>query len=310
MKRILIALGGNAILQAKEKANYPVQLKNVEASVDSIIGIMELGYEVIISHGNGPQVGNFLRQNEMAMSEIEPMPLHILTAETQGFIGFMLENSLRNKLREKNIKKPVINILTSVLVDEQDPGFKDPTKPIGSFYTKEEAEVLIREKSYEMREDAGRGYRRVVASPKPKKIIQKEEIETMLNSGAIVIAAGGGGIPVIEKDGSYIGIDAVIDKDSSSSLMAAELKLDEFMILTDVKNVFINYKQENEKSLENVSVEEMKGYIESGEFAKGSMLPKVVAAMEFASSGGTAYITSLDNGPEALLGKGGTKIKL
>ncbi len=309
MKRILIALGGNAILQPNEKANYPNQLKNIEKSVESILKIMDLGYELIISHGNGPQVGSLLRQNEMGKEEIDPMPIHVLTAETQGFIGYMLENTLRNKLRERKIDKLVVNLLTSVLVEEDDEGFKDPTKPIGSFYSQEEAEVLIREKGYIMKEDAGRGYRRVVPSPKPKQILQIKEIEGLLDQGAIVIAGGGGGIPLIEKDGNLLGVDAVVDKDLTSSLMAKDLGVDSFMILTDVTNVYINYGKENQEKLESISLSEMEGYLKKGEFSKGSMLPKVEAAIEFAKYGGTSYITSLDKGLEALRGNSGTKIK-
>jgi len=310
MKRIVIALGGNAILRAKEEGSFSNQYRNVEKTSKFLVDLVKEGYEIVIGHGNGPQVGNLVLQNEIAGGEVPAMPLHILTAETQGFIGYMLEETLTNQLLAENMEGEVATILTRVEVSKDDEAFKDPTKPIGRFYTFEEYEDLKDKKDWIIKKDANRGYRRVVYSPRPKKVLGVETIKKLLEAGRIVIASGGGGIPVVLENGSYKGVEAVIDKDFTSYKMAEGIGADVFMILTDVENVCINYARENEEKLTRVTVAQMEEYIEKGYFAKGSMLPKVEAAIEFARLGKEAYICSLEKAKEALEGNSGTRIVL
>lgn len=308
-KKIVIALGGNAILQAKQEATYETQLENVRKSCEVIARLVKEGYQLVISHGNGPQVGNLLRQNEEAKHVVPQMPLDVLNAETQGFIGYMMEQSLLNELNKLGIKKQVVTLVTRVEVSKDDEGFKDPSKPIGAFYTEEEATKLAKDKGWLLKEDSNRGWRRVVPSPKPIKILEADTIKELISNGTIVIAGGGGGIPVIkERDGSYTGIEAVIDKDLSSCKIADEIDADIFMILTDVDHVFVNYGKPEQKALTNITLEELEIYVEEGQFAKGSMGPKVNAAMDFARTGGKSYICSLDKADASLKGESGTII--
>lgn len=308
-KRIVVALGGNAILQPKQSPTYLSQLENVKSSCKTLVKVIESGYDLVVSHGNGPQVGNLLVQNEEAGKVIPPMPLDVLTAQTQGFIGYMLQESLANEFKDLNIKKEVATILTRVEVDENDPLFQNPTKPIGVFYSKQEAEKLKKEKGFILKEDAGRGFRRVVPSPIPKSIVEIDTIKSLVDSGAVIIAGGGGGIPVVYKDGKYSGVEAVIDKDLSTAKLAEELEADIFVILTDVENVYVNYNKEDQKALSKVSIKEMQDYLEEGQFAGGSMKPKVEAAVKFVKhTGKKAYICSLDKISEVLAGNGGTEI--
>lgn len=308
-EKVVIALGGNAILQPGQEPTYENQLENVRLCTEIIARIVKNGHNVIITHGNGPQVGNILRQNEEAKDVVPPFPLDVCSAESQGFIGYMMDQSLKNSLHELGLNNTVVSMLTQTKVSKDDPAFQNPEKPIGVFYSEEKAKKLAEEKNWEVREDAGRGWRRVVASPKPLTILGSDVIKSLTDHKAIVIAAGGGGIPVIEKDdGQYEGIEAVIDKDSSAFKLAMEVEAETFMVLTDITNVYINYGKPNQKALEAVTLEEAKEYAGEGQFAAGSMGPKMAAAIDFAEHGGRAIICSLDKADLAMEGKAGTII--
>lgn len=310
MKKIVVALGGNAILKQGEKASYDNQNNSVKQASVFLTELVKSGYQLVVSHGNGPQVGNLVLQNEIASSEIPEMPIYILTAETQGFIGYMLEENLNNRFLEENIDKDIVTILSRVEVSKDDEAFNNPVKPIGRFYSEEEYNSILRDEKFPIKQDSNRGYRRVVFSPKPVEVLNAKVIKNLMENGSVVIATGGGGIPVIVEKGRYRGIDAVIDKDLTSYKLAESIDADIFMILTDVENVFLNYGQENEEKLGEVTVSEMEKYIEDGHFSKGSMLPKVEAALEFAKLGKISYICSLNKAKEALDGSSGTKIVL
>lgn len=308
-QKVVIALGGNAILQPKQQAIYENQLENVRKSCEVISRIVRQGYEVIITHGNGPQVGNILRQQDEAKEVVPPFPLHVCSAESQGFIGYMMDQCLKNELQKLGLNNAVVSMLTQTEVSREDPAFQNPTKPIGVFYSEEEAKHLAEEKGWIVKEDAGRGWRRVVPSPMPKSIIGAEVIQSLTDQGTIVIAAGGGGIPVSrQSDGTLVGVEAVIDKDRSGYQLAQEVQADVFMILTDVQNVYVNYGKPDQKSLETISLEEAKRYAHEGQFSAGSMGPKMESAIGFAEKGGTAIICSLDQADLALEGKAGTRI--
>lgn len=309
MSKIVIALGGNALGKTPEE-----QLKLVQNTAKSIVEIVKEGHEVIIAHGNGPQVGminlamDFACENNAGTPN---MPFAECGAMSQGYIGYHLQQSISEELRKNNINKDCITLITQVEVDKNDKAFNNPTKPVGMFYSKEDALKIEKEKGYTFVEDAGRGYRRVVPSPKPINIIELNVIKQLIENNNIVIAVGGGGIPVIKTENGYVGTDAVIDKDLSSAKLATQLNADILLILTAVDKVYINYNKENQESLDEITLEEAQKYIEEGQFAKGSMLPKVEACMNFVKSypEGKAIITSLDNAREALLGKTGTVIK-
>ena len=305
MARYVVSLGGNALGNNAEEQKKAL-IKVAEAITDLIID----NNEVAIVHGNGPQVGMINLAFETS-KETPNMPFPECGAMSEGYIGYHIQNALYNSLNNKNISKTVCTVVTQVLVDPQDPLFQNPSKPIGSFYSKEEAEKIALEKGYIMKEDAGRGYRRVVPSPLPVDIIEKESIKTLLNNGQIVICAGGGGVPVIKKDNKLEGVAAVIDKDYASSKLADLINADYLVILTAVDNVSINFRKPDEKKLENVSVKELEQYLKEGHFAKGSMYPKVEASINFVKSGKnkTAIIASLDNAKEAFKLKAGTIIK-
>ncbi|PCN46111.1 carbamate kinase [Brevibacillus laterosporus] len=308
-QKVVIALGGNAILQPKQQATYENQLENIQKSCEVIARIVKQGYEVIITHGNGPQVGNILRQQDEAKEVVPPFPLDVCSAESQGFIGYMMNQCLLNELQKLGLTNSVISMLTQTEVSKEDPAFQNPTKPIGVFYSEEEAKCLTEEKGWIVKEDAGRGWRRVVPSPMPKAIIGADLIQSLTDQGNIVIAAGGGGIPVSrQSDGTLVGVEAVIDKDRSGYQLAQDVNADIFMILTDVENVYVNYGKPNQKSLETISLEEAKQYADEGQFSAGSMGPKMESAIGFAEKGGTAIICSLDQADLALAGKAGTRI--
>ncbi|MGP4105885.1 carbamate kinase [Virgibacillus sp. L01] len=308
-EKIVVALGGNAILQPNQEATFEIQNENVRKSAEVIAGIINNGHTVAVTHGNGPQVGNILRQNEEAKHVVPALPLEVCSAESQGFIGYMFEQNLRNELLKINNETPVVVTLTQTEVSSDDPDFQDPSKPIGVFYSEEEANRLAEEKGWVVKEDAGRGYRRVVPSPEPKTILGSNAISQLTDAGSIVVASGGGGVPVVkQKNGTFKGIDAVIDKDRSGFKLAEEIKADVFMILTDVEHVFVNYGKPNQKALTEITLSEAKGYVEEGQFSAGSMGPKMEAAINFAESGGRAVICSLDKAKEAIEGKSGTHI--
>ncbi|MGE8035432.1 carbamate kinase [Lysinibacillus sp. KCTC 33748] len=306
-KSVVIALGGNAILQPKQEATYENQFKNVVSATGHMVEIREAGHKIVITHGNGPQVGNIIAQNEAAKNVVEPLPIHVCNAESQGFIGYMMETALKNHMKERDIATNVVTLLTMVEVDKDDQAFKNPTKPIGVFFSEEDAQRLERQ-GFTMAEDAGRGYRRVVPSPEPKVIHGIDEIKRLIDE-TIVISSGGGGIPVYREDsGQLQGIEAVIDKDRSGLKLAQQVNADVFMMLTDVPNVYINFGKENEQKLSHITVAEAEQYVAEGQFPAGSMLPKMQAAIEFAKLGKESIICSIDQAVTALDGKAGTRI--
>ena len=309
-KKIVVALGGNAL-----GSNLVEQMTSVTDAVKPIADLIEAGYEVVVTHGNGPQVG-VIQDAMTLLSRENPekhphFPLSVCTAMSQGYIGYDITNKLREELLDRGIKKGVSCVLTQVEVDPDDPAFLNPTKPIGPFLTKEEAEAKKALRNHVFIEDSGRGYRRVVASPAPKSIIEIDTIRTLADAGYVVIAAGGGGIPVFKAENNHLkGSPAVIDKDRASELLAEELDADVLIILTAVENAAINYGKPDEKKLGDISVEEAKKYMAEGQFAPGSMLPKVEAAVKFAESkpGRTALITLLEKARDGIDGKTGTRI--
>ena len=305
MARYVVSLGGNALGKNAEE-----QKEALIKVADAIVDLIKDKNEVAIVHGNGPQVGMINLAFETS-KETPNMPFPECGAMSEGYIGYHIQNALYNSLKKNNIDKTVSTIVTQVLVDPNDPLFLNPSKPIGSFYSKEEAEKIAKEKGYVMKEDAGRGYRRVVPSPLPIDIIEKDAIKTLLKADQIVICAGGGGIPVIKKDNKLEGVAAVIDKDYASSKLADLIDADYLVILTAVDNVYINYRKDNEKKLDRISADEMSQYLNEGHFAKGSMYPKVQASINFVKSGQNkvAIIASLDNAKEAFKLKAGTIIK-
>ncbi len=308
-KTIVIALGGNAIKRAEEEGTAEQQLRNVKITCKHILEIIKRGYRVVITHGNGPQVGNLLIQQEEASRLVPPQPLDILGAMTQGQIGYMLQQTLINYLREEKLNIPVATIITQVLVDKDDPDFNNPSKPVGPFYTRKEAEKLIEEKGYIIKKvkPGRKAYRRVVPSPDPIEIIEKDVIKMLVDAGFIVIASGGGGIPVIDQNGQLRGVEAVIDKDLAGERLAEIVDADIFLILTDVEKVKLNFRKPNEKDLDKLTIAEAEKYLEEGHFLPGSMEPKVKACIRFLKARGEkAIITSLDKAVEALEGKTGT----
>lgn len=311
MKRIVIALGGNALQEAGRPATAQAQLEVVEQTAQYIADIIEQGYEVVIAHGNGPQVGRIVLQNEYANAITPSLPFDVCGAMSQGYIGYHIQQGLAKALNARGIKKLPATVVTQVVVDENDPKFKNPSKPIGPFYSAEEAESIANEKGYVMKEDAGRGYRRVVASPMPVEIVEIEAVRSLVNAGFVTITVGGGGIPVVRDEaGNCHGVAAVIDKDLASERLARDLNADALVILTAVERVCINFGKPDEKQLSEMTVADAKRYIEEGHFAPGSMLPKVEAAIQFVESapGRKTVITTLDKAVEALKGEAGTVI--
>ena len=310
MSKIIIALGGNALQTKNSAPTAEAQLEVVKQTCEYVAELSASGYELAIVHGNGPQVGRIVLASETAKDVVPVMPFDVCGAMSQGYIGYHIQQALRYALAKRNVNTPVVTLLTQVVVDPADPAFQKPTKPIGAFYTKEEAEALAATKGYTMKEDAGRGYRRVVASPIPKKIVEIGEVKK-LTKDTIVVTCGGGGIPVIENaDGTLEGVAAVIDKDFAAELLAEQMEADALVILTEVEKVAINWGKPNQENLSHMTAAEAQKYVEEGHFAPGSMLPKVQAAMKFvtANPGKKAIITSLDKAIEALEGKTGTVI--
>lgn len=308
--KVVVALGGNALQESGKPATAEEQLSVVNKTAEYLAEMSVKGYEMAVVHGNGPQVGRILLASETAAEVTPVMPFDVCGAMSQGYIGYHIQQGLREALRKRGRNIPVVTLVTQVVVDKEDPGFKNPTKPIGAFYSEEEAKRLQAEKGYVMKEDAGRGWRRVVASPIPKKIVELPAVKTLWDT-TIVITAGGGGIPVIEKeDGSFSGVAAVIDKDLAAERLAEDIDADILVILTEVEKVSINYRKPDQKDLSVLTAAEAEQYIAEGHFAPGSMLPKVQAAVKFvkANPGRKAIITSLYKAVEALEGKAGTII--
>ena len=296
MKKLaVIAFGGNALLRGGQKGTYREQMLNVTETCESLLPFLEKDYNLVIGHGNGPQVGNVMLQHEAGSQEfgVPSMPIDFCVAETQGLIGFMIEMGLGKVFAKTGIKRNVVTLVTQVVVDKDDPMFQNPTKPAGPYYTKEEAEKYAAETGSIFKEDPkGRGWRKVVASPKPIAIQNVDIVKRLAEEGNIVVTVGGGGIPVVEKNGSLGGIEAVIDKDLASAMTAINIHADEFYILTDVPNVYINFRKENEQALKTITVAEAKKYLADGQFTEGSMAPKIRAAVLFVeATGHEAIIT-------------------
>jgi carbamate kinase len=309
--KVVVALGGNALQEKGMPPTAEAQLEVVAKTVEHLAELSCRGYEMAVVHGNGPQVGRIVLSQEIAAREnreTPAMPFDVCGAMSQGFIGYQIQQKLRDALRNKNRNVPVVTLVTQVVVDPKDPAFENPTKPIGPFFSEEEARRIEKEKGYIMREDAGRGWRRVVPSPVPQKIVEISSVKRLWDT-TIVIAAGGGGIPVIENmDGSLTGVEAVIDKDLAAEKLAEEIGADILLILTEVDKVYLNFGKPDQKALDKLTVSEAIRYVEEGHFAPGSMLPKVMAAITFARTfpGKKAIITSLEKAVDALEGEAGT----
>ncbi len=312
-KLVVIALGGNAIKQPNEKGTAEEQFHNVAITCDQLVKMNALGYKLIITHGNGPQAGSLLIQQEEGKKLVPPQPLDVIGAMTQGQIGYMFQNILRNYFMNKGKDIPITTVVTQVLVDENDPDFDDPSKPVGPFYAKEVALELKDTKGYVVKQVKPQGektWRRVVPSPEPHTIVEADCIKALVAARAIIIASGGGGVPVKKNpDGTFSGLEAVIDKDKAGNVLAQAVDADIFLILTDVRNGYINYGKPDEKPLGKITVEEAEKYLDEGHFLAGSMGPKMQAAIRFVKAGGEkSIITSLDNAVDALEGKTGTII--
>jgi len=307
-KRAVIALGGNALIKPGQKGTIYEQFANTRETVKSIVKIIKDGWDVVLTHGNGPQVGAILLQNQAGRDLVPPMPLGICVAESQGLIGYMIQQCLSNALRKEGIKKDVVTIITQVLVDDNDPAFENPTKPIGPYFDEKQALKLLKD-GYQMTKQKN-GWRIVVPSPDPKAIVEADVIKNLLDSGVIVIAAGGGGLPVVERKGWGLdGREAVVDKDLSAERLAEDIGANVLLILTDVPYVYLNYGSEKQRALKEVKLEEIRKYYEDGHFPAGSMGPKVLAAIRFLENGGErAIIADIDHAWEALKGETGTHI--
>jgi len=308
-KTAVIALGGNAILERGQFGDIHQQFSNTRKSLGGIVELIQRGYKIAITHGNGPQAGNEYIRNEMAKGVIPELPLGIIVAETEGWMGYMIGQSLQNKLHKEKINRKVITIPTQVIVSKNDPAWENPTKPIGPFYRYEEIQDKV-QKGEKYIEDAGRGWRKVVPSPEPLEIVEKEAITKLVEMGFIVISTGGGGIPVyIESDGMYEGVDGVIDKDKASAVLAKDIGADSLIILTDIDYVYLNFGKEEQAPLHWVHLKEIEGYYQEGHFYKGSMAPKIESAITFLKNGGKdVIIASLENAVKAVDGKSGTHI--
>jgi carbamate kinase len=313
VKRVVVAVGGNALIKDEGHQEVHDQLRSAQETAELIADFIQLGYEVVLTHGNGPQVGFILRRSELAFEagELHFVPLKNCVADTQGAIGYQLQESLYNSLRRRKISRSVATVVTMVEVDPDDPSFSNPTKPIGVFYSKEKIEAIKdKHPDWQLVFQDGKGYRRVVPSPKPKRVIEADVISSMIDAGICVIASGGGGIPVItDAEGNLSGINAVIDKDLSSALLASELAADLLIILTAVDNVYLDFNQPKQRKLDLITVDQAEQHMAAGHFATGSMGPKVRAAMNFLRSGGTrAIITSAEQLVVAVQGRAGTHI--
>ena len=300
-KLAVVAFGGNALLRSGQKGTYQEQIENVEQTCEALYNLLKRNYNIVIGHGNGPQVGNVMLQHEEGKrAGIEAMPMDFCVAETQGSIAYLIEMGLRNVMARHDIQRDVVTLVTQVAVNRFDPMFQNPTKPVGPYYTKEQAEELMKTTGAVYKEDPkGRGWRKVVASPKPTRINNIKIVEKLAKAGHIVVTVGGGGIPVVEESDYVKGIEAVIDKDLASALCAVQIGADEFYILTDVPKVYINFRKENEQALDTITVAEAKKLLEEGHFAEGSMAPKIRAAIMFVENGGKECIITeagqLDN---------------
>ena len=308
-KLAVVALGGNALLRSGQKGTYAEQLQNVQDTCNSLLQLVSMNYNLVIGHGNGPQVGNVLLQQDAGRKvyELQVMPMDFCVAETQGSIGYMIERTLRNELAVRKLRRNVVTMVTEVVVDRNDERFANPTKPIGPYYTKEQADRMAEADGSICREDPkGNGWRKVVASPVPLEIINVDIVKRLAAEGNIVITAGGGGIPVYREEERLVGVEAVIDKDLASALTAVRIGADEFYILTDVPKVYVNFRKPDEKALDTITVAEAERYIEEKQFSEGSMLPKVKAALYFVRNGGKECV--ITDATQLGVPGGGTRI--
>ncbi len=307
----LVAFGGNVIHKAGETGTYAQQQANARDMCGRLLTVLNRGYELVVTHGNGPQVGNLLVQNELAREMVPDLPLDVLVAQTEGSLGYILQQELLNELRQHNLHKYVVTMITQVVVDRDDPAFDSLTKPVGPFYTEQEVEGLRKRfPDWRIAEDAGRGYRRVVPSPMPQRIIQSRMIRSLVYAGNVVLALGGGGVPMTkDSEDRYVGVEAVIDKDLSSALLATDIKADLFVILTGTENVCLNYGRDDQKTLNHITYAEAVRYMKEGHFPAGSMGPKITSALMYLESGGRkVIITTPENIEKALDGEAGTCI--
>jgi carbamate kinase len=308
-KTAVVALGGNAITREGEKDTISRQFANTKESLAGIVGLIRDGYNLAITHGNGPQVGNAILRVELAKDNATYLPLQICVADTEGGIGYMIEQCLQNRLREEGINRDVVTIVTQVVVDKNDPSIKNPTKFIGQFYSKEEAKSFAKKSGWVVKEDSKRGWRRVVASPVPLEIVEKKTVKKLVDIGTIAIAAGGGGVPVYRENGELKGLDAVIDKDRASAVLAHDIGAELLLILTGVEKVALNFGTLLQRDLDKVTLKDLKEYLVEGHFPPGSMGPKIEAAIQFLESGGKeVIITSIEKAHESVKKKAGTRI--
>jgi carbamate kinase len=307
--RTVLAIGGNSLIRSKDRSSFADQLATTAETCRHIADIVEAGHDVVVTHGNGPQVGFILIRSHLARNRLPEVPLDACNAQTQAEVGYMIQQSLDNEFKARGIAKPVVTVVTQVVVDAADPAFQHPSKPVGPFYTKGEAAKLERELGWVLREDAGRGFRRLVPSPRPIDVVEKPEVETLLRSGAVVVACGGGGIPVVRDNGMLKGVAAVIDKDLASSLLAGEIGAERLVISTAVEQVYLNYGQANQTAMARVSAKDMEKHVSARQFPAGSMGPKIEAALDFLQRGGKeVVITDPDHLAEAMAGRAGTHI--
>jgi len=308
-KLALIAVGGNALLRAGQAGAVAEQRANATITARHLVQLLQHGFFMVLTHGNGPQVGAQLLRSELAAAQVSPEPLDVCVADTEGSIGYILERALQDALAQAQLMIPVVTMIAQVVVDDHDPAFQHPTKPVGAFYSADEAQRRIRDLGWRMVEDATRGYRRVVASPTPIEIVEIGVIRRLVRDGFLVITAGGGGIPVARHNGHLAGVEAVIDKDSASALLASQLQVETFIISTDAEYVYLNYKQPRQQALDRLCVSTAQKYLDAGQFPPGNMGPKIAAAIQFLHSGGKeVIITSPEHLLDAVLGRTGTHI--
>ena len=305
----VLAVGGNSLIRSKDRTSFADQLESVRDTSRHIADLVEAGNEVVVTHGNGPQVGFILIRSHLARNRLPEVPFDACNAQTQAEIGYMLQQSLDNEFARRGVNKPVVTVVTQVVVEAEDPAFTNPSKPVGPFYTKAEAARLERELGWAVREDAGRGFRRLVPSPRPVDVVEQKDIECLLKTGTVVIACGGGGIPVVRRDGQLTGVAAVIDKDLASSLLAGEVGAQRLVISTAVPQVCLDFGQPNQRPIRQASASEMKQHMAAKQFPTGSMGPKIEAALDFLDRGGKeVIITDPEHLAEAMAGKAGTRI--
>ena len=306
--KMVLAMGGNAISRQDERGDIPDQINNCHNTAEHIVDLVEAGYKVVVTHGNGPQVGNILRRVESARNQVYPLPLDVCVAHSQGGIGYLLQREINNVFKKRGIDKTSYTIITQCLVDSQDPAFEKPTKPVGPFFTQEQIAPMI-EQGWNAVEDAGRGWRRVVPSPLPKAIVEEQTIKETIELGHVTICCGGGGIPVVEKEGVLTGVEGVIDKDHASSLLARNIKADLMVITTGIEKVAINFNKPDQRELDLLSVEQAGKFYEEGHFPAGSMGPKIRAAIDFIEATGNDVIVTLpEKTLDAIRGNTGTRI--